>query len=128
MSEAFIVGSVFIIAFIVLGIVTVTFLYFRNRERQLMVEKGVTAEQIGQMFKQKKIQPYSLLQLGIVILFFGSGLGGGILLEDAGYSEGWIPFLIFTSAGLGFIVSFFVSRKVRIADNNLKSKDSLDEI
>jgi uncharacterized membrane protein len=52
-----------------------------------------------------------MLKTGIVVFFFGLGLGGGSLLNEmTGYEE-WIAFLIFTMTGLGFIVAYFLSKK-----------------
>jgi hypothetical protein len=42
------------------------------------------------------------------------GLGLGIMLEDYTSKEYWIPLLLFTFTGLGFIVSGLVARKYDI--------------
>lgn len=107
-----IVGMVFIL---VVGLVIITYYYFRSKERQLIIEKGLSAEQIAELIKNKK-NPYIVLKLGLIVLFFGIGLGLGLLLEDSGYSGAWIPFLIFAFTGTGFIAAFFVSRKFEKED------------
>ena len=95
--------------FLVCGLSLVTWIYFRSKEKQMMIEKGMSYEQMIEFLKSKR-NPYNLLKLGIVVLFFGIGLGSGMLLEE--YSEFsepvWISLLIFVGSGLGMITAFFV--------------------
>ncbi|MCB9247920.1 MAG: hypothetical protein H6613_04920 [Ignavibacteriales bacterium] len=53
-------------------LVVATYIYFRARERQMMIEKGLTPEQISELFKSKR-NPYTWLKLGVIII--GAGLG-----------------------------------------------------
>ena len=97
--------------FLVTGLIWVTWIYFRSREKQLMIEKGLSYEQMMEFFKTKR-DPYLMLKMGIVIFFFGLGLGLGLMVESySDFDEGvWIPFLLFTFTGLGFVVAFFTAR------------------
>lgn len=100
-----------IVMFLVIGVIWVSFIYFRSKEKQLMIEKGLSYEQMIEFLKTKR-DPYLMLKIGIVTLFFGVGLGVGLLIERFTYVDEWIPFLIISMTGLGFIVSFLVTRKL----------------
>ena len=43
-----------IIMLLVIGLIFVTYFYFKSRERQMLIEKGLSAEDIKQFFEQKK--------------------------------------------------------------------------
>lgn len=94
---------------LIIGLVVATYFYFRSRERQMMIEKGLAPEQIAELFKSKK-NPYIWLKLGIITVGAGLGIGFGVMFEDAHMNEGLIPLSIITLTGLGFIAAFFVSR------------------
>ena len=98
---------------LVTGLVLVTYFYFKSREKTMMIEKGLSYEQMMEFFKTKR-DPYSMLKLGIVVFFFGLGLGIGLLIENNSVdSEGtWIPFLLFTLTGVGFIVAFLTDESL----------------
>lgn len=106
MSEIFIP----IILFLVVGIVAVSYLYFRFKERQIMFERGISFQEMAEFLKRKR-NPVLWLKIGIVLILFGLGLGLGIGLEEADYGEYWIPMFIFGFTGIGFVLSFFVGRK-----------------
>lgn len=105
--------------FLVTGLVWVSYIFFRSKEKQMMIEKGMSYEQMVEFIKQRK-NPYTMLKLGIISIFFGVGLGVGIFLEDAHYSEGWIPLLLFVSVGLGMVVAFVVTKKYEMEDDKVK--------
>ena len=109
-----------IIMTLVAGIILVTWLYFRSREKQMMIDKGMSYEQMME-FMQSKKSPYLLLKWGIVIFFFGLGLGLGILLNSmsGNNQEFWIPLLLFTGTGLGMAVAFYTARRL---DENKESR------
>lgn len=100
------------IIFFSVGAVVLSYIYFRYKERSTIIERGLSTEQMMALYNSKrKKDPLLLLKIGIVVFFFGLGIGSGTLLaEYTGYEE-WIAFLIFTSTGVGFIVAFFVSKK-----------------
>lgn len=104
-----------IVIFLVIGIINVTAIYYRSKEKQMMIDRGLTTEQIQEFFKRKKY-PNALMKIGIILFFFGLGLGTGLWLEDMHLNgkdydnEFWIPFMIFTFTGIGFIVANFTHK------------------
>ena len=108
-----IVGIVF---FLIVGLVSVTFIYFRSKEKQMMIEKGLSYEQMVELLRTKR-DPFLLLKLGLLTLFVGFGLGLGFLFNNLTSYEEWIPFWIVTMTGLGFVAGFIVSRKMKNANN-----------
>ena len=104
-----------IVSTIVIGLAFVTWVYFRSREKQMIIERGLDTELVKALFEKKK-SPYAMLKIGLVILFFGIGLGIGLLIEVYTGVEEWIPFLIFTGLGIGFVLAFVVSRKFEEKD------------
>ncbi|MBU0475443.1 MAG: hypothetical protein KKF62_14945 [Bacteroidetes bacterium] len=106
-----------IILFLVTGAVLATFIYYRSREKQMVIERGLDIEFIKEIFKKREY-PYALLKAGIIILFFGLGLGIGLLINVFTLVEEWIPFLIFVGTGIGFIVAFFAGRKFEEKDKD----------
>ncbi|MDP3442541.1 MAG: hypothetical protein Q8T08_06720 [Ignavibacteria bacterium] len=113
-----------IIFIIVTGIVILSAIYFKSREKQLMMEKGLSAEQIYQLLEEKQKNgktSTAWLKIGIIAVFFGIGLGFGFAMENAtGYDE-YMAVSIFVMTGLGFITSYFVSKKIE-AMNESKEK------
>ena len=106
-----------IIFIIVSGLVIVTFIFYRSREKQMVIERGLDIEFIQELFKKRK-HPYALLKIGIIIFFFGLGLGLGLLIKVYTGVDEWIPFLIFTGSGLGFIFAFVAGEKFAERDKN----------
>ncbi len=119
--------SVFIpiIMFLVIGLVLTTYIYFRSKERQMMIEKGMTSEQIAELFKFKK-NPYLVLKFGIIIIFAGLGIGLGIMTSEVGYSDGLTILLIITLTGIGFVTAFFAARKFELDDKNEIKKNGIN--
>ena len=103
-----------IIFFLVVGLVMVTAFYLRSRERQMLIDKGLDAQSIKEYF-EKKVgpgHPYLLMQLGIIILAFGIGLGFGMMLQDHTEEDYWIVLFMFSFTGIGFIVANAVTQKL----------------
>jgi len=96
---------------LVIGLMFVTYYYFRTRERQLLIEKGLDTQSIKQFFENKR-DPFVLMKIGIVAVAFGIGLGLGMALQDSTGKDYWIPFLLFTFTGIGFVVANIVARKL----------------
>lgn len=107
-----------IILFLVFGAVLVTWIYFRSREKQMVIERGLDVEVIKEIFKKREY-PYALLKAGIIILFFGLGLGIGLLIDVFTDVKEWIPFLIFVGTGLGFILAYYAGKKAEEKDKEL---------
>ena len=100
-----------IIITLVIGLVLVTYFYLRSRERQMLIDKGLSADQIKEFFDRKK-DSLNLLKIGIIVFFFGLGLGFGMMLQDATDKEYWIPFSLFVLTGVGFVIANLVARKM----------------
>ncbi len=100
-----------IILFLVIGLVIVVSVYFRSRERQMLIEKGLDAQSMKEFFENKK-DPYVLMKIGIISFGFGIGLGIGLMLKEYTDQEFWVPFLLFTFTGLGFVTANFIANKL----------------
>lgn len=111
-----------IIITLIIGLVITTYFYFRSKERQMMIEKGLTAEQMSELFKSKR-NPYTWLKLGIIIVGMGLGIGFGVMADQANWNEGVIPLSIITFIGLGFVGAFFISRKFEKEDEGNSTKE-----
>jgi len=98
-----------IVGFLVVGIILVAYFFFRSRERQLLIEKGMDAQSIKEFFQNKK-DPFRMLKIGIVTIGFGLGLGLGIMLNESTHQEHWVPLFLFTITGVGFVAANIVSR------------------
>ena len=89
----------------------------------MLIEKGLSGEEIKKFFENKK-DPFILLKIGIVSIFFGLGLGFGMMLEKsrAGGGDYWVPLFLFTLTGLGFVVANLVGNMLR-KKHDLETKD-----
>jgi uncharacterized membrane protein len=109
MNEEIVAVFVPIIFFIVAGLVMVTFFYLRSKEKQMLIEKGLSSDEIKTFYDRKK-DPFVLMKMGIISIFFGIGLGMGIMLQENTRQDFWIPFLLFVSSGLGFVLANIFGR------------------
>ena len=123
MAEAIMGPLTGILITLITGLVVATFFYFRSRERQMMIEKGLTVEQISELFKSKR-NPYTWLKLGIIIIGAGIGIGLGVISANADLNEGLIPLFIITFIGLGFVGAFFIARKYEKDDEAIAVKQN----
>ena len=101
-----------IVMFLVIGVILVTFFYYRSREKQMLIEKGLSAEDIKQFFQKQK-DYFILTKIGIISIFFGIGLGLGFLSGDEAAREIWMAPSIFVFTGIGFVVANLVGNKMR---------------
>ena len=101
-----------IITVLVVGLIIITYFYYRSRERQMLIEKGLSAEDIKQFFERKKDR-FMMLKIGIISIAFGLGLGIGMMLEQSTRGEHWIPLFLFTFTGIGFVVANVTGNKLR---------------
>ena len=88
-----------IIFFLVVGLVLVISIFYKSKEKQMLIEKGLSAEEIKKFFEDKR-DPFILLKIGIISIFFGLGLGFGMMLEDNYRGDFWIPLFLFVFPGL----------------------------
>lgn len=100
-----------IIIVLVVGLILVTYFYFRSRERQMLIEKGLDAKSIKEFFETKR-DPFWLLKLGIVIFFFGLGLGIGMMLQENSMGDYYIPLFLFTFFGLGAVIANLAGKRL----------------
>ena len=113
MDENVVAVFIPIVLFLVTGLILVVYFYLRSRERQMLIEKNLDAASIKEFFESKKnSDPFRLLKFGVICFFFGLGLGVGLILEDATYKDYWVPLLLFTVTGLGFVVANIVAHKL----------------
>ncbi len=103
-----------IVMTLVAGLVIVTYYYLRSRERQMLIDKGLGADSIKEFFESKK-DPFRWFKIGIVSIFFGVGLGLGMILQDNTDKDYWIVLLLFVFTGLGFVVA-------NLSGNSMKKK------
>lgn len=106
-----------IIIVLVTGVVLVTYFYLKSREKQMLIEKGLSAEEIKKFFEEKR-DGLVLMKLGIISIGFGIGLGFGMFMEDVTTKEYWVPLSLFVVTGIGFVVA-------NLATNKIKNKNSL---
>ncbi|MGE5680738.1 MAG: DUF6249 domain-containing protein [Bacillota bacterium] len=102
-----------IVFFLTAGLVWITAIYLRSREKQMLIEKGLTTDDIKMFFDNKrKVNPFLLAKIGVISIFFGIGVGLGMFLDDITSKEYWTVLTIFVSTGLGFIIANFFGRKL----------------
>jgi len=102
-----------IIMVVVIGLVFVTYFFYRSRERQMLIEKGLSADEIKQFFEKKR-DYFVLFKIGIIAIFFGIGLGLGMISgTDETSREMYMPASIFIFTGIGFVVANLVGNKMR---------------
>lgn len=110
--EAVIAVFIPIILFLVIGLVMVISIFYKSKEKQMLIEKGLSAEEIKKFFEDKR-DPFILLKIGIISIFFGLGLGFGMMLERSNTGDYWIPLFLFTFTGIGFVVANLVGNKLK---------------
>jgi len=101
-----------IIMFLIIGLIIVTAIYYRSRERQMLIDKGLSAEDMKKFFEQKR-DPFWVLKVGIICIFFGIGLGIGLMSGGEETREVVTPTSIFIFTGIGFVISNIYGNKLR---------------
>ena len=101
-----------IIMFLIIGLIVVTAIYYRSRERQMLIDKGLSAEHMKKFFEQKR-DPFWLLKVGIICIFFGIGLGIGLMSGGEETREVVTPTSIFIFTGIGFVIANLYGNKLR---------------
>ena len=110
--EAVVAVFIPIILFLVIGLVIVIAIYYKSREKQLLIEKGLSAEEIKKFFEDKR-DPFIMLKIGIISIFFGLGIGFGMMLERSNHGDYWVPLFLFTFTGVGFVIANLVGNKLK---------------
>jgi len=112
MHEEVVTVFIPIVMFLIIGLIWVTFIYYRSRERQMLIEKGLSAEDMKKFFEQKK-DPFWLMKVGIICIFFGIGLGIGLMSGAEETREVVTPTSIFIFTGIGFVLANIYGNKLR---------------
>lgn len=92
-----------IILFIIIGFVVSFHLMTRHKERQLLIEKGSSIEDL-KMLNFKSLSPYNTAKWAFILLFGGGGLFFGIWISEQMREDGYIPASIAVSVGLGLLL------------------------
>ncbi len=101
-----------IVMFLIIGLIAVTAIYYRSRERQMLIEKGLSATEIKEFFQQRR-DPFWLMKIGIISIFFGIGLGIGLMSGGEETREIVTPTSIFVFTGIGFVLANIIGNKLR---------------
>ncbi|HOJ07927.1 MAG: hypothetical protein HND40_02365 [Ignavibacteriota bacterium] len=101
-----------IIITLVIGLVIIVAFYLESKEKQMLIEKGLSAEEIKK-FLEKKRDGLGLMKIGIISIFFGLGLGIGMMLQDWSSKEYWIPLCLFVGTGIGFVSANIITNKMK---------------
>ena len=101
-----------IVMFLIIGLIWVTYIYYRSRERQMLIDKGLSSEDMRKFFEQKR-DPFWLLKVGIICIFFGIGLGIGMMSGGEETREVVTPTSIFIFTGIGFVIANVYGNKLR---------------
>lgn len=112
MNEGAIAVFIPIVMFLIIGLIWVSAIYYRSKERQMLIEKGLSAEDMKKFFEQKR-DPFWLMKAGIISIFFGIGIGLGMMTKDISGKEYWIPLMIFVFTGIGFVLANIYGNKLR---------------
>jgi len=95
-----------IIFLLVAGLVLALLLYYNFRTKQLLVQKAGSLEDYKLLMESdSRRKPKGLLKTGIVFVFFGIGVGLGIMLEDKFDMDYMTPLSIFVMTGIGLILA-----------------------
>lgn len=109
MAPEIIASMIPIVLFLVTGIILVSIFYYRFKERQSLIEKDYTAEDLAKLFnepeKEKRRGMNPMIPVGIISIFFGLGIGLGIYLEQQTHGDYFIPLFLFTFTGVGFVLA-----------------------
>jgi len=101
-----------IILTLVIGAVFIIYFYLRSKEKQMLIEKGLSAEEMKKFFEEKR-DGLALMKIGIISIAFGVGLGFGMFMEDTTSKEYWVPLSLFVGTGIGFVVANVLSNKLK---------------
>ncbi len=112
MREEVVAVFIPIIITLVVGIVLTVAFYLKSKEKQMLIDKGLSADEMKKFFEEKS-DGLGLMKIGVISIFFGLGLGFGMIFEDATSKDYWIPFLLFVGTGIGFVVANVLADKMK---------------
>jgi len=112
MSSEIVAVFIPIIITLVIGVILVVFFYLKSKEKQMLIEKGLSAEEIKKFFEERR-DGLALMKIGIISICFGLGLGFGMMLEDWSSKDYWIPLMLFVGTGIGFVIANVLANKMK---------------
>jgi uncharacterized membrane-anchored protein YhcB (DUF1043 family) len=112
MQEEVVAVFIPIIMTLVVGAVLIIYFYLKSKEKQMLIEKGLSAEEIKKFFEQKR-DGLGLMKIGIISIAFGIGLGFGLFMKDLSSKDYWIPLSLFVGTGIGFVIANLLSDKMK---------------
>ena len=101
-----------IIMTLVVGAVLIIYFYLKSKEKQILIEKGLSTEEIKKFFEQKR-DGFWLMRIGIISIFFGLGLGFGLMMQDSTIKDFWVPLSLFVGTGIGFVLANAIPDKMK---------------
>ena len=101
-----------IIMTLVVGAVLIIYFYLKSKEKQILIEKGLSTEEIKKFFEQKR-DGFWLMRIGIISIFFGLGLGFGLMMQDSTIKDFWVPLSLFVGTGIGFVLANVIPDKMK---------------
>lgn len=125
-----------IVMFLVIGLVLSLYFFFRSKDRQLIIEKGLSPDLIENLFRSRR-NPFIWLKVGIITACGSLGviLGNFLMWQ---YPEHWwsdklnkafaspnesmMAFSIFFMIGIGFVLAFFLARKMEREEEERKNR------
>jgi hypothetical protein len=105
-----------IVLFIVSGAVAITTLYFRSREREMLLSKDFTAEELNLILHPDPKRKGGMVVIGILIISFGLGMGSGFIISDLIGKKDFVPIPMFVFLGIGLVISYYVREKLNKND------------
>jgi hypothetical protein len=90
------------------------YIFTRHRERTMMIQKGLGAEDIKALYTRsfQQVNPLISLKWGLVLIGIGIGVILAIWLRDVyGYNEGVYPGMIALFGGVGLLLFYLFARK-----------------
>ena len=118
--------AVVIPLFIIGGVIAIA-LYFRSREKQMLINQGIPPEQLAELWKRnERSNPYLMVKIGIIIAFFGFALLIGNLAADIlGGGDGIPVFFAFMFIGIGFVVASLVGKRLEDREREILKNESV---
>lgn len=101
-----------ILFFLVVGCIVVAAIFAKHRERIMMVEKGMSSEDIKALYGRsiRQHDPLGSLKWGILFVLAGAAiLLGNFLHERYGVEEGAIIGLVILFVGLGLVIFYGIA-------------------
>ncbi len=102
-----------IILFLTLGTVFAIAIATRHRERTMMIEKGLSVDEIKALYSRTvQRDPLTSLKWGILLILAGCAVLMGIFLhQQYGVNEGVIVGLITLAVGIGLVLFYNIAAK-----------------